>query len=175
MAVVSGRVGALEDYWLLGAELGKGGCGTVKVARSLTTDGVVCACKIQPLDELSRAEAAIMQRLEHPHIVRMVDYFEDRGKTFIVMERANNGDLFSLLERCKRFSEDEAREFLRNCLLAIKYIHDLDVVHRDIKPDNCLLSENSTNVKLADWGFASSSTGALRATWAQTVTRLPKF
>jgi len=77
------------------------------------------------------------------------------------MEYCPGGDLATYLERMGRLEEWEARQYVAETVLAIDYIHTFGIVHRDIKPDNLLLSE-SGHVKLTDFGL--SKTGMMQQT-----------
>ena len=94
---------------------------------------------------------------QHPHIIRLLDIFENQDYIYIVMEELRGGDLFSYLE--KRFftvTEDRARELSHQIATALYYLHSFGIVHRDLKPENILMSsdlENST-CKIVDFGLS---------------------
>lgn len=98
-------------------------------------------------------EARTMQRLEHPHIVRIHDVGEQEGLFYFVMELASRGPLANEL---KKFGVLEARRALRisfETLSGLAHAHAHKIVHRDMKPQNILLSEEG-RVKLTDFGIA---------------------
>lgn len=94
---------------------------------------------------------------QHPHIIRLLDIFENQDYIYIVMEELKGGDLFSYLEkRSFTVTEDRARELSHQIATALYYLHSFGIVHRDLKPENILMSsdlENST-CKIVDFGLS---------------------
>ncbi|KAG5179818.1 kinase-like domain-containing protein [Tribonema minus] len=79
-------------------------------------------------------EVRLLTRLRHPHIVEMLGFYRDAKFYYIVMEVVRGGELFDRIVKKQSYSEKEARDVLRVLLGAIKYCHDQNVVHRDLKP-----------------------------------------
>lgn len=71
---------------------------------------------------------------------RFLDFYEEVDTYYIVMERVNGGELFDKIVTVGRFSERDAREYVRSLLLALEYCHSKNVAHRDIKPENLLMA-----------------------------------
>jgi len=69
------------------------------------------------------------------------------------MEHCNGGELFERLLEIERFSEDDSKRIIKQCLQALKHLHDMNIAHRDLKPENVLFSSNE-NVKLIDFGMS---------------------
>jgi len=84
-------------------------------------------------------EVEIMKTVDHPNIVKMIDFFEDEAHYCLVMEIMEGGELFDQILQREAFTEHEAREAIRAIIDAIRYCHNLNIVHRDIKPENLLL------------------------------------
>eukprot|EP00927_Polykrikos_kofoidii_P039274 TRINITY_DN33697_c0_g1_i1.p1 TRINITY_DN33697_c0_g1~~TRINITY_DN33697_c0_g1_i1.p1 ORF type:complete len:908 (-),score=158.98 TRINITY_DN33697_c0_g1_i1:181-2904(-) len=113
-------------------------------------------------------ERQILAQLEHPHIVRMFECFEDRGALYIVMELCRGGELYvRIVQRARDtrqggggFEEPNARQFFRQMLFATSYLHAHRIVHRDIKTENFLLLDEGCSgdegqlIKLCDFGTA---------------------
>lgn len=109
-------------------------------------------------DDLSdlHFEISILKSLRHPNIVRLVDSFEDDNVIFIVLEHLSGGDFFDRIVRKISYNEMEARDAVLCLLNGVKCCHDNKIVHRDIRPENIVLStpESDSNVKLIDFGTA---------------------
>ena len=115
----------------------------------------------------ARKEVEVLRTFDSPFIVKYIESFEDDGVLYIVMEYADGGDLSMMLnERRSHLQEDEVMHYFIQIVLALKYLHDKNILHRDIKGQNIFLCRDGT-VKLGDFGIAKAldSTNQL----AQTV------
>jgi len=174
------KVRTIEMEYDLREELGSGTCGQVRRAIHRSS-GMVVAVKIIAIggknrnfgaasasakdvliDPTIRAEASILQDLNHPYIVKLLDVFIHPGQAvYLVMELLHGGDLFDRIVEKGRYSEVESRRVMRRMLAAVHYLHqDRDIVHRDLKPENILCSSrmDDVSVKLTDFGLAKSIT-----------------
>lgn len=120
----------------------------------------MCDIASNRLDAL-KLEISLLKMVTSPNVVKFQDFFEDDESIVLVMEWARGGELYNHLHMMKRISEDDCRIAIRALLLAVKSCHDLRIVHRDIKLENILLSNNSedlpvdfSTLKLSDFGFA---------------------
>ncbi|WVQ80413.1 hypothetical protein IAT38_002518 [Cryptococcus sp. DSM 104549] len=100
------------------------------------------------------AEIKLHQMLTHPNVVRFDDCFEDDENVYMVLELCHNGSLMDLLRRRKRYTEPEARYYLVQLIAACQYMHQMNVIHRDLKLGNLFLDENM-DVKVGDFGLAA--------------------
>lgn len=102
-------------------------------------------------------EVAILASLNHPHIVPLIDFFDEKDCYFIVMELMSGGDLFDRIGKKKAYSEADARDLVVKMLKAVAYCHTRRIAHCDMKPKNLLLmsDDNDSFIKLADFGFAA--------------------
>ena len=103
-------------------------------------------------------EVAILSSLNHPHIVPLIDFFDEKDCYFIVMELMSGGDLFDRVGKKKTYSEADARDLIVKILKAVAYCHQRRIAaHCDMKPKNVLLvwEENDSFIKLADFGFVA--------------------
>lgn len=94
---------------------------------------------------------------QHPHIIRLLDIFENQDYIYIVMEHLSGGDLFTYLENRKfTVSEKRAKEVSHQIATALYYLHSYGVAHRDLKPENILMTNVSdiAEVKIVDFGLS---------------------
>ncbi|XP_067910696.1 serine/threonine-protein kinase ULK1 isoform X2 [Heterodontus francisci] len=107
-------------------------------------------------------EIKILKELKHDNIVALYDFQEMANSVYLVMEYCNGGDLADYLHSKGTLSEDTIRLFLQQIAGAMKMLHSKGVIHRDLKPQNILLSftggrksnPNNIRIKIADFGFA---------------------
>ena len=141
--------------------LGEGSYGKAFLCKR-KSDGRLCVIKeirlygVPPEDrEAALKEVSVLKALEHPFIVSYLDSFHERGNLYIVMEYADGGDLSSKIEKQKRnlMSEDEIMHYFIQLALAIKFLHDRKILHRDLKCQNVFLTKNG-DVKLGDFGIS---------------------
>ncbi|KAJ8600915.1 hypothetical protein CTAYLR_005065 [Chrysophaeum taylorii] len=157
-AAAGGKVG-LDDFELVSV-LGKGGFGTVLQVRKKTC-GRVFAMKVFKKSELrrrrqierTRTERGIIQHADHPYVVKLRFAFQTDSKLYMVMDFAQGGDFFTFLRRFKRLDEKWARFYLAQLALALQHLHDMDVVYRDLKPENVLMDADG-HALLADFGLS---------------------
>jgi predicted Ser/Thr protein kinase len=142
--------------------LGKGGMGAVYLARDLTLDREV-AIKVIPTEsnapevhERFRREAKTVARLSHPNIVPLHAFGEVGGMPYFVMGYVRGESLAARLRRERKLSEQESRRVLTEIAGALDHAHRQGIVHRDIKPDNVLLDDESGRALLADFGIAKA-------------------
>lgn len=102
-------------------------------------------------------ESQVLSSLKHPYIVRYRESFHEDGWLCIVMDYCEGGDLSGRIKRMresgKYFPEPQVMRWFTQSILALKYIHDLHILHRDLKSGNFFLSK-SGNIKLGDFGIA---------------------
>ncbi|XP_014614270.1 PREDICTED: serine/threonine-protein kinase SIK3-like isoform X2 [Polistes canadensis] len=158
-------------YYELEKTIGKGNFAVVKMATHVVTKSKV-AIKIIDKTKLNEENLAkifrevhIMKRLRHPHIIRLYQVMETEKMIYLVTEYAPGGEIFDHLVRNGRMPEPEARRIFRQIVLAVHYLHQQRVVHRDLKAENLLLDADN-NIKLADFGFSNEYTpGVPLNTW----------
>lgn len=153
----------LFDFYDIGGTLGKGKFGLVKSAVHKKS-GKKVAVKIMSKKEMStsdvelqRREIEVLKMCQHPHIIRLLDIFENQDYIYIVMENLSGGDLFSYLEkRSFTVNEERARELSHQIATALFYLHSFGVAHRDLKPENILMSSDSdsSDCKIVDFGLS---------------------
>ncbi|KAF4708937.1 Serine/threonine-protein kinase Nek8, partial [Perkinsus olseni] len=160
-----------HEQYQVARVLGRGSSGLVSQVRRIS-DGAVFAMKDinlhadsgDPAEEANKAqrEIGILARLSKlsPNIVAMVEAWtsNDGESLKIVMEFVDGGSLRDVLDEYKnkdvRLSKKTAREWLMQLGMGMAVIHSLNIIHRDIKPDNLLLTRDRTLLKIADLGLA---------------------
>jgi len=112
--------------------------------------------------------------LRHPNILRLLGYFYDDQRIYIILEFAGGGELFSELHRKSNshFSEEKAAKYLTELAHALDYCHVKHVIHRDIKLENLLLGIDGS-LKIADFGWSVHTTSKRRQTMCGTLEYLP--
>ncbi|GMT08835.1 hypothetical protein PFISCL1PPCAC_132, partial [Pristionchus fissidentatus] len=140
--------------------IGKGNFAKVKLAKHIPT-GIEVAIKIidktalnpSSLQKLFR-EVKIMKQLDHPNIVKLYQVMETEQTLYLVMEYASGGEVFDYLVAHGRMKEKEARAKFRQIVSAVQYLHQKNIIHRDLKAENLLL-DSDMNIKIADFGFSN--------------------
>ncbi|MEP6733465.1 MAG: protein kinase [bacterium] len=149
---------SLADRYEIGRELGRGGMAVVYVARDLRHGRDVAVKVVRPelAASLGRArflrEIEIAARLRHPNIVPVYDSGECEGVLYYVMPYEPGHSLRRRLERDGALPVDDVVAILRDVCDALAYAHHQGIVHRDIKPDNVLLS--GRHAMVTDFGVA---------------------
>ncbi|KAJ6988680.1 kinase AGC-NDR family [Populus alba x Populus x berolinensis] len=99
-----------------------------------------------------KAERNLLAEVDSNCIVKLYCSFQDEEYLYLIMEYLPGGDMMTLLMRKDTLTEDEARFYVGETVLAIESIHKHNYIHRDIKPDNLLLDRNG-HMKLSDFGL----------------------
>lgn len=154
------------NKYVIKGDLGKGTFGRVKLCKS-EEDGKLYAVKIMhktfvqrlagkedQLQDVVRREVAIMKKLNHRNVVKLVEVIDDPSseKMYLVQEYVQH-NLMEEIKATNGLSEEIARKYMRDLLSGLHYLHFHKVIHRDIKPENILVSAEGV-AKIADFGTA---------------------
>jgi len=134
------------ERWELVDKMGDGAFSNVYRARDTTGQQGEVAIKVvrkYEMNSMQRSnilkEVQIMRQLDHPNIIKLVEFSESRQYYYIVLELAPGGELFHQIVRLTYFSEELSRHVIVQVAQALEYLHEeKGVVHRDIKPENIL-------------------------------------
>jgi serine/threonine-protein kinase len=165
----------LGERYRIGRELGRGGMACVYLAHDLKHGRDVAIKVIRPELAVSLGhdrflrEIEIAARLRHPNIVPLYDSGEAEGALYFVMPYEEGPSLRAQLDRGGRLAIADALGVLRDIARALMYAHEHGVVHRDVKPDNVMLSGGAAVV--TDFGIAKAVTAALTEPSATTITQ----
>ncbi|KAL1952438.1 hypothetical protein VTO42DRAFT_5478 [Malbranchea cinnamomea] len=148
-----------KSQYRLGRTLGAGTYGIVREA--LGPSGkvaikIILKKNVKGNENMVYDELDMLQRLNHPHIVRFHDWFESKDKYYIVTQLATGGELFDRICDYGKFTEKDASQTIKQVLDAVNYLHERNIVHRDLKPENLLYltSAPDSQLVLADFGIA---------------------
>ncbi|CAM9971946.1 unnamed protein product [Pylaiella littoralis] len=152
----------IDESYEIGDVLGRGAYSVVKAAKAKKTNDEVAVKIVKKAglpaeDERAlKDEMSIMMELDHPNIIKLLDFFEKKDHFYMVVEKVRGGELFDRIVEKVVYNEKEARDLVSTLLQAVKYCHDRGIVHRDLKPENLLLvsEKDDAHVKVADFGFA---------------------
>ena len=137
--------------------LGEGSFGVVrrcceKATGRLAAVKTIDKSQVDDVVNLNR-EVELLMEVDHPHIIKLYDIYEDDNYLHLVTELCTGGELYDkVIEKAEseegHFKEDDAALLIRDILDAIRYIHDeLHIVHRDLKPENFLLSDDTDEAR----------------------------
>mmetsp|Transcript_27944 Transcript_27944/g.67329 ORF Transcript_27944/g.67329 Transcript_27944/m.67329 type:complete len:704 (-) Transcript_27944:302-2413(-) len=151
--------------------IGKGSFGKVFLVREKQTNEMF-ALKVLKKDNIikrnqvehTKTERSVLGIVKHPFIVGLNMAFQSKDKLYFVLDYCAGGELFFHLGKVGKFSEKRSCFYAAEITLAIDYVHDLDIVYRDLKPENVLLDSRG-HVRLTDFGLSkegisNSSSGA---------------
>jgi len=153
---------SLEDFTLLKV-VGKGSFGKVLQVRNRHSNKVYAMKQLKKSHIIKRnqmehtmTERSVMQKMRHNFIVRLHFAFQTDRKLFMLLDYCSGGELFFHLGKAGRFTENRARFYASEIVLALEYLHGKSIIYRDLKPENCLLDEKG-HVKLTDFGLSKTN------------------
>jgi hypothetical protein len=146
----------LKSRYEVIAPISSGAMGAVYRAADRESGGEVAVKRLMDVKHAARfeIEARLLSQLRHPRVVRVIDYFLDDTGQYLVMELVMGTDLGGLLKQSGRpgLPVENAIDYVRQTADALQYVHEQQIVHRDVKPQNLILSEDG--ITLVDFGVA---------------------
>ncbi|HEX9054499.1 MAG TPA: serine/threonine-protein kinase, partial [Gemmatimonadales bacterium] len=149
---------ALSDRYVLERELGRGGMATVYLARDLKHKRPVALKVLRPElaaslgPERFQREIEFAARLQHPHILTVLDSGDAAGQLWFTMPYVEGESLRARLAREGQLAIEAALRIAGEAAQALQYAHEHGVIHRDVKPENLLLTTDG-NTLVADFGI----------------------
>eukprot|EP00928_Gymnodinium_smaydae_P061688 TRINITY_DN4571_c0_g1_i1.p1 TRINITY_DN4571_c0_g1~~TRINITY_DN4571_c0_g1_i1.p1 ORF type:complete len:713 (-),score=169.29 TRINITY_DN4571_c0_g1_i1:157-2295(-) len=170
---VTKNPGKVWDEWDKVKKLGAGSFGTAYLAKNrYGEERVVKAVKKSrvkiPVEDVER-EIMVMRQVDHPHVVRLFGWYEDKRQIFLIMEALKGGTLqeavLQFQSERKGLREEWIREVMKQVISALAYCHSLRLIHKDIKDENIMLLKKSTKddkpyAMVIDLGIAEMFTSA---------------
>lgn len=151
---------SIEAQYSVAEVVGQGSMAVVHRAVQ-RQDGKQVALKVvrthdEEVIAIAKAEYELLRRIEHPHIARAIDFFTTANGAVLVMSFFAGNTLASTVRRIpeKRLPEVTAHRLFVALVQALDYMHQRRIVHRDVKPDNVLVSHDLTNLQLVDFNVA---------------------
>ena len=147
------------SYYKIGRNIGHGAFGKVNIALHLLSGHIVAIKSFNknkksfPINRIYYEIKLLKKLRNHKNIIKYFEHFETEKYFCIVMENIPGGNLLSAINKMSKFSESMARNIFKQLIHTLKYLHNLNIVHRDIKPDNILLELDDT-IKLCDFGVS---------------------
>ncbi|PKI47257.1 hypothetical protein CRG98_032343 [Punica granatum] len=158
----SGGRGRVVGNYQVGRQIGSGSFSVVWHARHRVHGTEVAIKEIatgrlsKKLQESLMSEIFILEKINHPSIIRLHEIIEVPGKIHLVLEYCRGGDLSMYIQRHGRVPEEIAKHFMQQLATGLQILRDNNLIHRDLKPQNLLLSTSDDHsvLKIADFGFA---------------------
>ncbi|XP_061586129.1 serine/threonine-protein kinase Chk2 [Cololabis saira] len=140
----------LRDKYMLTRQIGTGVCGKVRLAFEISTCRKFAVKIIDKKNFQSEGTATrnaeteieILQRIDHPCLIKTQDFYQTEDKYYIVLEMMEGGELFHKVKSQQQLKESVAKLYFYQMLRAVQYLHGKGIIHRDLKPENILLSSN---------------------------------
>lgn len=149
----------LDDFSLL-TVIGKGSYAKVVLVKRKGNDKIY-AMKILKKKYIEKkkqeahikTERDVLVEVNHPFIITMYNAFQNEKKLFFVLEYCPGGELFGLLSKKTKLSEEQTKFYAAQIVLALEYLHNKDIIYRDLKPENVLIDETGY-LRLTDFGLS---------------------
>lgn len=163
----------VTNDWHLQDKLGVGSTSTVFRCVSKLNPELACACKVinkkrlgvskkrqEQMIGIAKNEVELMKKLSHDCIVRLMGFYETQRELYVITELMNGGELLDIVMDSGNLSNFDALTVARRIGAGIMHLHNIGIMHRDVKPENILLKVKGdlNTVKLIDFGLSKSAT-----------------
>jgi len=121
---------------------------------------VIDKAKVEDMNDIQR-EIEVMGMLDHPHVIKLFEIYDEPKKMMLIMELVSGGELFDRIVAKGSYTEADAAEVIKTLCQALSYMHAKKIVHRDLKPENILYATTAADapIKVADFGLARVVSG----------------
>ncbi|KAJ8940009.1 hypothetical protein NQ318_011953 [Aromia moschata] len=158
---------SLRKY-CVGRTIGDGNFAVVRLCKDTLTNKeyalkIIVKSKCKGKEDMIENEVKILRKVTHPNIMALIAEQDLKHMLYLVCEYITGGDLFDAITVAQKFSEEQASLMINHLVSALAYLHNLNIVHRDVKPENLLVELDGSRVKylkLGDFGLACEVTGA---------------
>uniref|UniRef100_A0A6P7FV37 non-specific serine/threonine protein kinase n=1 Tax=Diabrotica virgifera virgifera TaxID=50390 RepID=A0A6P7FV37_DIAVI len=161
----------LKTKYVVGRKvIGDGNFAVVRLCRDITTNKehalkIIDKSKCKGKEDMIENEVKILRKVDHPNIMSLVADADTKSILYLVCEYVTGGDLFDQITIAQKYSEEQAALMINNLVSALAYLHSINIVHRDVKPENLLVELDDDNrvklLKLGDFGLACEVTKPL--------------
>ncbi|XP_071107830.1 testis-specific serine/threonine-protein kinase 3-like [Haliotis cracherodii] len=150
----------MENGYMLGPKIGSGSYAKVRLVERIT-DGKILAAKVidrekAPADYIQAfmpRELEIVQSVKHEHVAHVQEIIQTDKSVFIIMDYAQKGDLLEHIMNNGAPKENTTKKMFKQIVSAVNYLHEIGVVHRDLKCENILIKKNM-DIIISDFGFS---------------------
>ena len=158
---------SVDSFYMISEKIGRGTFSTVNLGIRRDDPSARVAIKtivkatLKPDEKaLISDESLIMQKLDHPSVIKYLHQFEDTKKLYIILELAEGGDLYERIISKGKISENQCKVVMKQLFEVLKYLHKNNILHRDLKPENIMINTDLNTgdiqkIKLIDFGFAT--------------------
>jgi len=153
-------LGRRIGFYELKGDIGRGNFSSVRLAKHSITDERVAIKLIDKtkldgkMTKMLLREITVMDACHHPHLVRLYEVVENNSKIHLTMQLAPGGELFTKLTEHGKFSEPRAKKIFVQISSAVSYMHECNMIHRDLKAENVFFTSRD-QVVVGDFGFAT--------------------
>ncbi|XP_045466039.1 serine/threonine-protein kinase GL21140 [Harmonia axyridis] len=152
----------LKKKYTVGRSIGDGNFAVVRLCKDNSDNKeyalkIIDKSKCKGKEDMIENEVKILRKISHPNIMSLISDQDTKNLLFLVCEYVQGGDLFDAIALAQKFSEEQAALLVNHLVLALAYLHSLNIVHRDVKPENLLVEFENNRIrtlKLADFGLA---------------------
>ncbi|KAI8809436.1 kinase-like domain-containing protein [Cladochytrium replicatum] len=158
----------VDDFQMLSV-IGKGAYGKVFLVRKRDKNRVYAMKVLKKATLLLHSTASmqpiterdLLSKISHPFIVKLYYAFQTTDRLYLILSYAQGGELFSFIRKERMLSEDVAKFYCSEVVLALEHLHSLGIIYRDLKPENILLDSDG-HVVLTDFGLSKVSLDGTR-------------